>query len=353
LLRYWIFGFVWLSAACSGEDDPPRVMPRPDGGETGGSGAEGGDVSSTGGSSSGRGGNAGTGGSGNTAGIGRPDPEEIYTFGSFETDRTDRLVLSHWTGPDYAAGFADVNTFQTTLGEQGLIYQVASRPSEIRLFVPDRVSSEPSSEYPADPMANDPLFAELECQPGGIIIDFVVGFSDRIVYRCTGDGGGWFQDGELLYAQEQDFTGDLLSLGGDVGFFIDQAADLGAYVVNLVTGARTRVLADIVLIDVGSVGAVRAISGGFYVATNRDLDPDPFGFDFVYELWEVGDDARERLVGTYDGASGLTWKLDTDGNVYGGGGEFLTRRMLGGGSEEIYGVDVPPDVDIHSLVTGP
>ena len=338
MARSWLVTFACLVTACSGESDPPPLQPRLGG--TGGGAAEGGEGPSSGGSTS------GSGGTGNTGGLARPDPDEVYILGSLELGRPDLLALCHWSSPDdYAVGFnADMEVYKAKVGEVGLLYQLRSNAFEIRRFAPDLLSSDPleAIAYPEDPSQDDPVFAELECPPGSVVLDFVVGPADRIVYLCT--GYGWFDDGEPVYAG----AGDMRALGYDnLALFTESG--VGHFVVNFATDERTRIM------DIGTIRAAHAIPDGFLVA---GIGADGDG------LWEVGSDGVASSRGLYEerppGDMQYYWELDAEGTLYelegvGINETTLMRRRVGGSNEIVYSDFEAGNVFINKLaiVTGP
>lgn len=344
MARYWIFTFACLVFSCSGDDDPPVLNPRVNGEAGDGSG---GSTSGRGGTGTGGSGNTGTGGSGNIGGLGRPDPDEVYILGSLELARPDLGALFHWSEPeDYAIGFAaDLEFYKAKIGEAGLLYQLRSKPLEIRRFVPELTTSAPveSIDYPADPTANDPIFQELDCSNGSSVLYFVVGPNDRIVYYCA-NGLGWFIDGMPVY----NGPGDMWALGNDdLAIFTEPG--VGHFVVDLGSGEKTQIM------NIGTIRAVRALSEGFLVAGIGDND---------YELWEVSPDGETSSRGRYmqkePGIFEYLWALDADGNLYqaesvGDNEATLMLRRLDGDNEIVHDDLMPENAFLNTLgiVTGP
>ena len=274
-MRVWPVLTIALGFGCSGEEHPIGVEPYPDrGGTTGTGGTTGEGGEATGGSTSGSGGTGGTGGSG---GLRNPDPGVVYLLGTLDPSQP-LPVLCDLREPDtYAVGFVGGHdVYKTIIGARGMYYQIQFELA-VHRWGADLVTDVPADQlvYPTDPGENDPVVVNLAC-PASSPLDFHVGPTDRVVYRCGNEG--WFERGTLLH----DGIENMLGLGN--GNLAVMEEDGSYFVTDLGSGERNP------LNGITGIYAVRAADTGFLVA----------GFNgSTTGLWEVAADGSADLVGRY------------------------------------------------------
>lgn len=130
------------------------------------------------------------------------DPNRVYLFGTLEEGVAGRDVVCDLATPNLlTAGFEATSSGVLIRADGALLYRIfRQNRGELHRFVADRLTYDSEGdrwEYPANPIANDPLVATPGCTD--VALAFAHPLTGELTVYCGSRGGSWLQpDGRPL-----------------------------------------------------------------------------------------------------------------------------------------------------------